>query len=348
MSFIFSESFDWYSAIADMQDRGWTHHVSAGIETSTVKDGRACLYQQYTYACRWDFLATTTDYVYVSVWFRAANIITVAKDLIEFMCNSGGYYYALGVDNIGRLVFHYYSPATVHATSVNRLKQDTWYHLEVKFKTGDSVGAGDISCKVNGDEWLAVPAATDTHYSGTANMSGIVLGSSGGAGKFFWDNLVIWDAGGAGTWSTWQGRLRTETLMPNGNGNSSDFVGQDADSTDNYLNVDEEPNDGDTTYNESNTVSEKDLYTYENLTGNITSISGVNVVCYAKATGSTTRKVKQLVRTAATDYQGATEHLMVQDTYDHYDDQWLVNPNTTNAWSEAEVNGAEFGVEVTT
>ena len=140
-------------------------------------------------------------------------------------------------------------------------------------------------------------------------------------------------------------RISVEALAPDGNGNTNDFVGSDLDSTDNYLHVNEAVVDGDTSYVESKTVGDIDLYTYENLSGTPTSIVGLAVRPIAKKLIGGNRLGKVITRIDGTNYDGDTIYVGID--YRAKVSVFELNPDDAAAWEAADVNGAEFGLEVT-
>lgn len=84
------------------------------------------------------------------------------------------------------------------------------------------------------------------------------------------DDLVFWSSTSSGLdeLPPWLNTQTCDYRNVDGNGQHNDFVGQDSNSVDNYLNVDEHtPHDADTTFNDSDAVFdvlEKDSYAVQN------------------------------------------------------------------------------------
>lgn len=349
MSFIFADGFDWVTAWADLYDRGYALFSNGvTIDTVNMHSGRACLSMDSSEWAKHVFRNPSSDTVFISFWFRS-NLVSLTKNFLAiFHGGTSEYYNIIKMDTNGKLSWMPYSGGALAGPSTNSLTADTWHHIEIKCKFTNSTSAGDCLLKVDGGTWLDLGSGKDTMWGSIATGTGLgMYAGHAGLDDSYFDELVIWDDQGGAPWNTWQGKLQIETLKPNGNGNSSDFLGSDADSTDNYLHADEDTQDGDTSYSGSATVTDKDLYAYQDITGDVSTVQAVQVVSVAKRTGSTTRKAKALARTASIDYQGS-EVLLGLDAYEYHEEQWLVNPNTTSAWIESEVNGAEFGLEITT
>jgi hypothetical protein len=134
-----------------------------------------------------------------------------------------------------------------------------------------------------------------------------------------------------------------ECLFPNGNGASSQWVGSDGNSTDNYLLVDEAAPNDDTDYVTSATVGDKDTYAYSNLTPGSGSVYAVQIAAWARKTDVAERKIATIART--TSEQDSADRTLAT-TYTYYLDVRNTRPGG-GAWSISDVNGAEFGVKVT-
>jgi hypothetical protein len=221
------------------------------------------------------------------------------------------------------------------------LTSGVWAYWEVKVTLDDS--AGVVIIKKNGTTILSL-SSQDTKNGGTNTTFDafkMTTRSSSGSDMYVDDLYVCTGAGSV--YNDFLGDVRIETLRPSGNGNSSQFVGSDADSTDNYLHVD------DTAYTNtdfvgSSTTTNKDTYAYGDLVRTTGQVKGVMVQGVMAKSDSGSKSARLVARTASTDYTGDTESLSTSDiVYAHV---WEQNPNTTSDWTISEVNGAEFGVEV--
>lgn len=218
-------------------------------------------------------------------------------------------------------------------------------YIEIKATIHDTTGAVEV--RVNGVTDINV-SGVDTRNGGTGLLDVISLVRSNPGVTDFWiDDLYVidtTDSGVAGVPNNdFLGDVRVEYLAPNGNGNSSQFVGSDADSTDNFLLVDEAPSDGDTTYVGSPTVGNKDTYAYGNLTPTTGTVFGVQILPMARKTDAGTRSLATVARLGVTETDGPTRPLST--SYQYLSDIREANPDG-DAWDIADVNGAEFGVKV--
>jgi len=133
--------------------------------------------------------------------------------------------------------------------------------------------------------------------------------------------------------------MATETLRPNGVGNSTELFSSSG--GDNYTNVDEVVSDDDTTYNRTATSGpRKDLYELSAPAGSGV-VNGITV--YALCRASTTGTVKLCIRTGATDYTEASGQALTT-SYASYNKAWATNPNTSVAWTWADLGSLQAGV----
>jgi len=285
-----------------------------------------------------------------------SQVFTDAKFVIGFALKIEGYYsssapflnfrgtadaLSLYLDTSGHLVVK--AGAATLGTATSALALDTWNYIEFKGEIANSTSIETILV-INGTVEITIPTSSDT-LSGAGPINGVQFEMGGlASGSFYLDDIYFCDMSGSVN-NDFLGDCVVETLMPNGNGYVSDFVGSDADSIDNYLHVDDPTTpDEDSTYIESSTVSDKDAFTFEDLSGEVDIIHGIALTSIAKKDDANPRILEQLARPISTDYSG-NEHTLAT-SYAKYTDIWETNPADSAAWEEADVNGAEFGIEV--
>jgi hypothetical protein len=229
---------------------------------------------------------------------------------------------------------------TVLATGTTQLEVDVWYYIEIKVVVHDTTGSVEV--RIGESEEINV-SGVDTRNGGTGVIDSVRWFLQGGRNQT-WDDIYICDATG-GVNDDFLGDVRVEALYPNGNGNSSQFVGSDGNSTDNYLLVDEEPADGDTTYVESSTVSDQDTYAFTNLTPTAGTVAGVQIVAHARKTDAGARSIQTIARHSGTEEDTGSD-MTLADSYLMFLDLRETKPGG-GSWSVSDVNGAEFGQKVT-
>jgi hypothetical protein len=239
------------------------------------------------------------------------------------------------------------------ASSVQTLNLENWYYIEVQAHVSDSLGVDEYLVKVNGETWISVPAGKDTYNNGgRQSISSVRLGGVPGGGAYraprpCWDDLYILDPTvGVAPYDDFLGDCRVDTIRPNGNGFSSDFLGSDADSVDNYLLVDEKAPDYDTTTIESTTPGDLDLYELESLPVTPSIIFGVQPVSVAKKDDAGDRVAKHVIRTGSTNYTHADGIYASDINYLGFTSKWELNPNTGVAFTESDIDNLQSGITI--
>lgn len=217
--------------------------------------------------------------------------------------------------------------------SSKSLSIGVYYDIEIHWLIHASAGKVDVW--VDGDLWLSITGA-NTKGLNAAVVDFVRFFGVGATDDL--DDVVIWSG------DTPLGPNRVECLLPSGNGATSNLVGSDADSTDNYLHVDEATPDDDSTYVESSTPGDKDTYACSNLSSATGAVLAVQISAYARKTDAGARSIVTIARSG-----GGTEEdsspVGLPSTYGYLSDVRPTKPGG-GAWAVADVNAAEFGVKV--
>lgn len=230
---------------------------------------------------------------------------------------------------------------TVLGTSTTTFVEDIWYYVEVKFTISDTVGVAAL--RVNGVSELNLTNQDTRNAGTTANTLTWGTGVGGGAPTWIIDDVYVCDGTGAAPANDFLGDCRVENLMPNGNGNSSQFDGSDGNTTDNYLLVDEAVPNDDTDYVESPDVNDKDTYTYGNLVTTAGTIYGVQPLPHLRKTDAGSRTFVSVARLAGTEVDSSARSVL--DSYIYRPDVREAKPGG-GVWTVSDVNSAEFGIKV--
>lgn len=134
----------------------------------------------------------------------------------------------------------------------------------------------------------------------------------------------------------------TETIRPDAAGTYTecDPVGD----TSNYLCVDEEVADGDSTYVQTTgNVTELDTYNTDNHSEGKGTVTSVKVYARCKGTVSAdTHAAEVAIRTNDADYFGGTT--LLPTSYTDLSHTWTYNPNTESEWTWDEIDALQAGV----
>jgi hypothetical protein len=207
----------------------------------------------------------------------------------------------------------------------------TWYWCELKANIHDSTGAAEV--RMNSTSYASVTGA-DTKNGGSGTIDTVAFVGPNSFDNNWFDDFYVDDG------SSFLGEKKVSTLYPSGAGNSAQFTPS---AGNNYECVDEAQGDGDTTYVESSTGGHIDLHAFGNLSGSISAVNAVKVVGYARKDDGATREIQLGVRHSGTNSWGST--VALSSSYQFISRMMLTNPVTAVAWTEADVTGAEFGVQ---
>jgi hypothetical protein len=220
------------------------------------------------------------------------------------------------------------------------------YHmveLEVIFATG---ATGEVRVRVAGAQVLEV-LTVQTANSANAYCNHIGLNTkTTGSANYAYDDLYLNDDSGSAPHNTFYGEaFVVERSIPNGDGDSSQWLGSDGNSVNNFQLVDDGGND-DTDYVASGTVSQEDTYAGSDLTNGTGTIIGVESNIVARKDDVATREIAAVLRPASTSYPQTTRAMA--GTYALFWERVDINPETSLPWSIASINSNKIGQRVIT
>lgn len=234
------------------------------------------------------------------------------------------------------------SATLIASSDPNVVLPGLWYWIETKVFVDDTVGTVEI--RVNGTTRINFVGDTRSGVTSVL-LDQIFIGCAVAGGRnanFRVDDVVMLNGAGSAPNNNFIGDSRVHNLLPTGNGNYSQLLGSDGNSTDNYLLVDENPpNTSD--YVGSGTSGQKDSYPVTDLPAAAVLVRGVAQRAYAASSDAGPRAARNFVRIAGADYTNPDYNLGAN--YLLYSDISQVSPATAAAWTVAEVNAAEFGFE---
>jgi len=222
------------------------------------------------------------------------------------------------------------------------LQVGVFSYIELKVTLSDTVGVCDL--QVNGS--LLKTFSGDTKNGGTSAVLEEVVFVPNIPVTITLDDLYICNGAGSVN-NNFLGDVVIETLYPNGNGNSSQLVGSDGNSTDNYLLVDEPGDPSAADYVGSPTIGQKDTYAFSNLV-KVGGVLGVVAHAFAHKSDAGAVSGRILARPTSTDFAGADFSPSVGTVASANGTKtiWELNPQTVAAWTTAEVDASQFGIEV--
>lgn len=242
-------------------------------------------------------------------------------------------------------------------TTAPAFPANEWHNIQVAVTVADA--GGTVEVKVDGV--TVINFTGDTRNAGTTTtIDSIAFAGApgnGGQNTIVADLWVTDETDGTATQGRpntgFLGDLKVSALVPSGNGASSQFVGSDGNSVDNYLLVDEPAAANTTDYVGSPTVGNRDLYVLPDLPSNAGAVYGLRQFCYV----------------ARSDAGVLNGKLLLRDGAGTVVDDWVISPTPGasgsfgartaparytkpaglggGVWSPAAVNALQAGIEVT-
>jgi hypothetical protein len=222
-------------------------------------------------------------------------------------------------------------------TTTDTYAINTRFEIEMRITVGNS---GSYTLKVDG----VIPNKSG---GGTMDQTGVDL-QDGGATTC--DNVRI----GSETLDTYTddevvdnagnllGLGQVEALYPDGAGDLAEMDRAGADSGANWSQCDEAQHNSNTDYVRNTVADKRDCYNFQNR-----SLSGtpraVQVTGIVTRNASGTFTFKFFCRIAGVNYDGATIHTATS-AYTGYREVWNTNPATSLAWTDSDIDGAQFGI----
>lgn len=339
MALRFIDGFDHYAIPSQIPLKYTSYNDSGGSSGIVTTTGRRPGSTALLFRTSSDFIGLTFDPQ--STWvigFGLYMLSTETSELLRFVDEAGTIQGALSIGSDGtiRVYRNSVTSGTLLATSTNALPILTWNYIEVKLTVADSGGNWEV--RVNESTWINFTG--DTKQS--AALSTVARIQVWGRGSdCAIDDLYVCDSTGSNN-NTFLGDVRVDTVRPIGAGNYSEFSRQG--SASNWDNLDDTTLDSDSTYNYSNTVGQRDTLDCGNLPAITGGIFGVQVNMAARKDDAGGRTFRSLTRVSGTDYEGDSQN--VGTDYRYFRQIIEKNPNTTAAWTESEINAAEFGYKL--
>jgi hypothetical protein len=255
---------------------------------------------------------------------------------------ASNYQVTIALNTSGQVVaFRGQTGATLLGTSTVALNSGVYYYLEAQVTISTTVGV--VVVKLNGTTILNL-TGQNTQATANAFFTQIVYdddfpGNGHGlcqhAGNVDIDDLYIDNA------ATFHGDCRVETVFATGVGFSNTFTPTGAAA--NWQCVSENPADDDTTYVAGTAAGNIDLYTFAAIATTTGAVQGVMQMMIARNDSAGTTTLGAECRSGTTNFVDAGQNVG-STTYNGYFVLRLVDPNTSAAWTIANVNAAQFGV----
>lgn len=336
---IFMDGFDHYNTITNLGDK-WV--VSGTSIVSGRHGGNAVRINGTTDNITKQF--SNSQYICASFGFQQINGYPDAPRAFIIFYDTITNQIDLRVNPEGTISMTRNGTSLTGGTSTFMIPINCWHWIEIKLMISNSITASSCQVKINGELIIDLAAGQDTQNTANSYVNTILLRSTNNIGNNrnnAYDDFVLQ----TGVGSDFLGDIRIVTVLPNGNGNSSDFIGSDSNSTDNYLLVDDANADDDATYVQSTTAGSKDLYSFPALESTVNYIAAIGVDINCRKADSGFRQLCSVARINSTEQDGPT--INMYDTYTYQIQDILpTNPETSLPWNQSEAEALQLGQKI--
>jgi len=347
MTLLFLDSFDSYASNADLATR-WTVSAGGAGDISYATVGRNGIGKALKHTDDSNYIqrliGSNEAVLFCGFAFKADDFTSGSAVSLFSLFDSVTEQCGLALFD-SQPYFYRSNLNAVLGAATRAFRAGKWYYVEIKMTVTSSLGVAGMILKVNGETWIQLDSG-NSQDSANAYADSFMLGNwHNNHTDMYYDDFYILNPTGAAPYNTFLGNVQIESIRPNGNGTTSNFTGSDADSTDNYLHIDEVDPDGDTSYLESEAVGDIDLHTLGSLVGGVPqTIFGVQSVLVARKTSSGSRTGRHVLRTGASNYTGSS--FSPEESFLGFEEVWEENPDTVLPWVEADITGLESGIKV--
>lgn len=350
MAIVFADGFDDWS-FANYAQEAWSY--ANGVNSLSFTTGRRASTNglvnstsaaggQYAGLSR--SLGSSNSTIFAHFAFQCGVRPTVyARTLISFR-EATGQHVTIAMNTSGQLFAARGGAAgTVLGTGSTVIPTATWYSVEVKVLVSDTVGTVEV--RINGAVELNL-SGLDTRNAGASGVIDTIQlgdiaspGTTSNTWQFYWDDLVIYNTTGS-VCSTWTGDIRVDSILPSGAGSSTQFTPS---AGSNYQCVDD-ASANTTDYVDSSTAGHIDLYEAADLAHTPTNIYGVLMTALATKDDAGARSLKLKMKSSSTTGDSSAMAL-TNASWERKTALFETDPNTSAAWTKANLNAAEIGIE---
>lgn len=216
-----------------------------------------------------------------------------------------------------------------------------WRYVEVK-ATIDDV-AGSVTVRVDGTP--IINYSGDTRNGSTATVTTMVLFNLGNPGTTYFDDVYALDTTGPAPYNDFLGDIVVRTLLPNGDGDSSGWLGSDGNSVNNSLLVDEATSSM-TDYVAANVSGTSDLYALTDVPSTYDVLAVREVVYATKSDGGVSPVLLPQAKGSAGTVRTDTALPALSTTPLPYGADIRTTDPDGNALTAARLNAMQIGVQI--
>lgn len=282
--------------------------------------------------------ATGVTKLTMAIGYSVIDVPANEETFIQIVDTAGAHQMSLRVTAVGKLQVMGEGGVAL-ATSYTNVT--TYTMLRLCFRAQwNSANSVTIACSINGYDDPGLSVTADFQDSALSNFGGVKITTpsdypgGGVAGDQQIHDLVV----GTGECVDW-GPVEVIEGPPD-----VDIVKQwtPLSGTDNFAMVDEAQANGDTDYNSTEGVGNKDIFGFSD--PEVPEyIVALGMVSWSKKEDSATRRYRHLLRVGGVDYPAPD--IFCAESYGRRIDAWLQNPATAADWDPADLAPLQFGYE---
>jgi hypothetical protein len=306
---------------------------TGGTSGLTGRSGRGLAVRNSSSTRTLFIMPTALSTLYVGCGWRTS-MGKAAPNYLQFRApDNSTVHCSVGVDITGQILISN-SVGVVATSATPVITANVWTFIEVKVVIHDTAGV----VEVRQDENVVLTYNGDTR-NGAATTCGYIVCNMPSGVNVDIDDLWVDDAG-------YLGDKTVEWLTPNGNGSSSDWLGSDADSTNNYLLVDDPTTANVTDYVAASASGKLDLYTMGDLPAGYSVDAIQEAVFVWKSDGGTPPTVLPVAKGQSGTVRTDTAVPALSTTARYQLGDLRTTDPDGNPLTDARVNAMEVGVKV--
>lgn len=282
--------------------------------------------------------------------FKAHSFAGIVMPLLWFEDAEDGAMLTLSTTSAGALSLRRGNSAATELASYAGPIGNDWMYLEIKVTFHATTGSFEVRHRAStavATEPTTIMSGSNVNTTGTGAVRPYEIGlASDGTNTqapiFSFDDFVLLNTEGSVN-NDFLGDISFLRVRPNAAGDQSDFA-RSAGSV-NYVLVDEDAEDDDTSYVQSATANDQDFYHYEDMDfAWIDAIHAVLARPVLRKTEPGSRTARLQTLSGGTTASGST--FAPSLTYLRRDDVWETDPATSTQWTVDGFNAAQFGLQV--
>lgn len=318
-----------------------SHVIPAGAIATGVADAHGRVYDQAAAQINFTLPGGQERFISTGIRFRVRTDLDGALAIYRRTSGLATHIAASRLAG-GQHQVSFGSGAASHDGAAGLMDLDTWYYNTLFADINDS---GEYISKIFDADGVLLETlsgnAADTHNEG--NLAELVIWGSPTSNTFTDEHWV--DINGV-----FRGCGRVNARVPNGVGASSDWSRGGTDTGNNWDQVNVMPtlSAGNPSHVFATAVDQIDLYEFEDRSITGTPIS-VRQIMYGRARSAGTRQFKAMCRIGGVNFEGSQTFTSTSTTNQvPMIEDWKNNPATGNAWTDSEINAAQWGYKSVT